>query len=201
MVQMARSGAGGHSYPGTVDENALVEEHAKVDESAPARGDADRPILAVDVDGVVSLFGFEEAGVEAPGEFRLIDGMTHCISLGSGERLRRLAVHYELVWATGWEERANHHLPALLGLPELPTLTFDGQAQFGTSHWKLDAIASYAGDRPLAWIDDNLDESCHAWAEARLAPTLLVPTESHLGLEEGHVEALIAWVHDGLRPR
>lgn len=162
--------------------------------------DPQRPILAVDVDGVISLFGFEEASVEPQCEFRLIDGMSHCISQASGDRLRRLAEHYELVWATGWEDRANDHLPTLLGLPELPTLTFDGEARFGTAHWKVGAISDFAGERPLAWIDDNLDRSCQAWAHTRSAPTLLVPTEPHLGIEEGHVEALTAWVRDGLRP-
>lgn len=159
------------------------------------------PVLAVDVDGVISLFGFEEAGVEAPYGFRLIDGMAHCISLPSGERLRRLSDHFDLVWATGWEDRANDHLPNLLGLPQLPFLTFDGQARFGTAHWKLGPIERYAAGRPLAWIDDSLDETCYAWARARPEPTLLVPTESHIGLEEGHVAALTGWVEDGLEPR
>jgi hypothetical protein len=114
-----------------------------------------RPVLAVDVDGVISLFGFDEPLTEAPGEVHLIDGMAHCISSEAGERLARLADHYELVWATGWEERANDYLPELLGLPdELPYLTFGGNARFGTAHWKVDAIAKYAGDRPVAWVDD-----------------------------------------------
>jgi hypothetical protein len=162
----------------------------------------ERPILAVDVDGVISLFGFEEALTDAPGELKLIDGVVHCISLPVGERLRRLAEHYDLVWATGWEDRANDHLPALLGLPDvLPVLTFDGRARFGTAHWKLDAIEEYAGERALAWIDDCMDESCRAWAASRDAPTLLVQTESDRGLEEAHVDALIAWARAGFEPR
>jgi len=161
----------------------------------------ERPILAVDVDGVISLFGFENLG-EAPGKFEMIDGVVHCISLVAGERLMRLAPHFDLVWATGWEERANDHLPYLLGLPEpLPYLTFDGRARFGTAHWKLEAIEEYAGRRPLAWIDDNLDESCHTWAAERPSPTLLVPTESDRGLEETHVETLMAWARDSFTPR
>ena len=66
------------------------------------------------------------------------------------------------MWATGWEEKANEYLPLLLDLPddELPVLTFDGRAVFGTAHWKLEAIDEYAGDRPAAWIDDSLDERC-----------------------------------------
>ena len=169
---------------------------------------SDRPILAVDIDGVISLFGFDqpiEPGradpEKAPGEFHLIDGMLHCIALETGPRLNRLGETYELVWASGWEDRANDHLPDILGVPTLPYLTFDGRAQFGTAHWKLEALDEYADSRPLAWIDDSLDESCYEWSETRSAPTLLVPTESDVGLTEAHVEALEAWARDGYEPR
>lgn len=152
-----------------------------------------RPILAVDVDGVISLFGFDEPPDRTVARFELIDGMVHCISLVAGERLRRLGEIYELVWATGWEDKANDYLPRILGLPELPFLSFDGAARFGSAHWKLGPLQDYGGDRPLAWIDDSFDESCYEWARGREAPTLLMPTESQLGLEEVHVEALTAW--------
>jgi len=168
---------------------------------------SDRPVLAVDIDGVISLFGFDEsmqpggaAANHAPGEFRLIDGMLHCISLDTGPRLKRLGSSFELVWASGWEDRANDHLPRILGIPELPYLTFNGGARFGTAHWKLEALEHHARSRPLAWIDDSLDESCYEWAEERSAPTLLVPTQSDLGLLDAHVEALEAWLKDGLEP-
>ena len=168
----------------------------------------DKPILAVDIDGVISLFGFDESmqpgqgeASKAPGELHLIDGMLHCIALETGPRLKRLSGTYELVWASGWEDRANDHLPGLLELPELPYLTFHGRAQFGTAHWKLDALEEYARSRPLAWVDDSLDKGCFKWAEKRREPTLLVPTESDVGLTEAHVEALEAWVRDGFEPR
>ena len=170
------------------------------------KGKSDKPVLAIDIDGVISLFGFDESMqpggsdvTKAPGEFHLIDGMLHCIALETGPRLLRLADPYELVWASGWEDRANDHLPGILGLPELPYLTFDGRAQFGTAHWKLDALDDYARSRPLAWIDDSLEESCYEWAEERSAPTLLVPTESDVGLLDVHVETLEAWVRDGFQ--
>jgi hypothetical protein len=152
-----------------------------------------RPILAVDVDGVISLFGFDDPPERSEARFELIDGMVHCISLPAGERLRRLADVYDLVWATGWEEKANFYLPAILGLPELPHLSFDGAARFGSAHWKLGPLDEYGRDRPLAWIDDSFDESCYEWARGRDHPTLLVPTESNLGIEEVQVEALTAW--------
>jgi hypothetical protein len=164
--------------------------------------DRGRPILALDVDGVISLFGFEGPLDRVPGRFHLIDGMAHCIPDGVGERVRRLGEVYELVWATGWEDRANDMLPEILGLPgELPFLTFDGKARFGTAHWKIAAIDRYSDERPLAWIDDCLDESCESWAEARTAPTLLVPTESDTGLTEAHADALLSWARAGYTPR
>ena len=153
-----------------------------------------RPILFLDVDGVISLFGFPSRGTP-PGQFHWVDGIAHCISDGAGARLRRLADAFELVWATGWEEKANEYLPLLLDLPddELPVLTFDGRAVFGTAHWKLGAIDEYAGDRPAAWIDDSLDESCTAWAEGRTAPTLLIETDPAEGITDAHVEQLLDW--------
>ena len=155
-----------------------------------------KPLLAVDVDGVISLFGFDDPPDRTIARFELIDGMVHCISLAAGDRLRRLAEHYELVWATGWEDRANDTLPALLGIPKLPTISFDGAARWGTAHWKLGPLTEFANGRPLAWIDDSFDGSCYEWARARQRagqPTLLVPTDSDNGLEEVQVEALIGW--------
>jgi len=155
-------------------------------------GDTAKPVLFVDVDGVLSLFG----GDRLRGPVHLIDGIPHCIPPAGGERLTRLAEHYDLVWATGWEEKANEYLPHLLGLSQrdLPCLTFDGRAVFGTAHWKVEAIDEYAGDRPAAWVDDNLDESCKEWAERREAPTLLVETQSAEGLTDEQVQWLIDWV-------
>ncbi len=162
-----------------------------------------KPILFVDVDGVISLFGFAPDVGQLPGPLHWVDGVAHCIPPAVGERLVRLAEDFELVWATGWEERANEHLPFLLKLPfnDLPTLSFDGRAVFGSSHWKVDAIDQYAGDRPAAWIDDNMNEECHAWAKRREAPTLLVETSPSEGLTDAHVDRLLAWaasVGDGI---
>ena len=171
----------------------------------------DKPLLFVDVDGVISLFGFDEGYGLAPGDapfsrcppgaLHSVNGVMHYISSACGAYLLRLGERYELIWATGWEETANDYLPHLLGLPgELPFLTFDGRVAFGSAHWKVDAIERHAGDRPLAWIDDNIDETCRAWAEGRPAPTLIVETLRHEGMDERHVEALLRWA-DSLNGR
>jgi len=154
-----------------------------------------KPILFVDVDGVISLFGFAPGTGPLPGPLHWVDGVAHCIPEDVGQRLVTLAESFELVWATGWEERANEHLPYLLKLPfrELPCLRFDGRAVFGSAHWKVDAVDEYAADRPAAWIDDNLGEECHAWAKGRSAPTLLVETSPSVGLTDEHVSMLLNW--------
>lgn len=153
-----------------------------------------KPVLFVDVDGVISLFGFK-ADAELPGPFHWIDGIAHCIPPESGPRLVRLADGFELVWATGWEEKANEYLPHILALPfrELPCLTFDGRARFGSSHWKIDVMDAYAAGRPVAWIDDNVADSGRAWARRRAEPTLTIETDPAVGVTDDHVVELLAW--------
>jgi Swiss Army Knife RNA repair-like protein len=164
--------------------------------------ETNKPILFLDVDGVISLFGFAPGTGELPGPLHWIDGVAHCIPGDVGQRLVTLADRFELVWATGWEERANEHLPFLLNLPfrDLPCLHFDGRAVFGSAHWKVEAVDEYAADRPAAWIDDNLGEECQAWAREREAPTLLVETNSSVGLTDEHVTTLLDWAEDLAQP-
>src|ERR1700751_3248940 len=138
----------------------------------------ERPLLFVDVDGVLSLFGFDFRDPGRPaGSFHQVDGILHFLLAEAGRHLLALAEGFELVWCTGWEEKANEYLPRLLGLPgPFPYISFDPAPGLrpAHAHWKLDAIEGFAGTRPLAWIDDALDESCRRWAAARAAPTLLV---------------------------
>ena len=116
-----------------------------------------------------------------------------------GERLVRLAERFELVWATGWEERANEHLPWLLELPvprsahaHLRRAPPCSARPTGSST----AIEDYARGRPAAWIDDNLDQECREWAAAREEPTLLVLTEPAVGMSDEHVEQLLRWADE-----
>jgi hypothetical protein len=158
-----------------------------------------KPLLLVDVDGVISLFGFPQHARPA-GRFEMVDGIAHLLSATAGEHLRLLSDAFEPVWCTGWEEKANEYLPHALGLDgPWPYLSFERAAGPGRSvqgHWKLDAIDAYAGARPLAWIDDAHGNTCEGWAELRAAggaPTLLVTTEPAVGLTHPQVRDLLAW--------
>ncbi len=168
----------------------------------------EKPLLMVDIDGVISLFGgvhwrawsggvSDGAGGQLDGSFHSIDGTPHFLSSTAAAHLLELADVFELVWASGWEERANEHLPHLLGLPpELPFLRFARAVGRSNAHWKLEAIEAYARGRPLAWIDDALSAACHEWADARPAPTLLVQTQPERGLTTHEAQELEAWARD-----
>lgn len=153
-----------------------------------------RPLLLIDVDGVISLFGFDHASPPA-GRFALVDGITHFLSASAGEHLRRLSGEFELAWCTGWEEKANEYLPPVLGLPgALPHVVFDPFDRPAQAHWKLGGIDRHVDpERPLAWVDDAHDDGCSSWAADRPGPTLLVTTDPAVGLTEREVDRLLGW--------
>jgi hypothetical protein len=152
------------------------------------------PLLLVDVDGVISLFGYDHAAPPA-GRYQLVDGITHFLSATAGDHLRRLAREFELTWCTGWEEKANDYLPLALGLAgPLPHVVFDPTERPTRAHWKLGAIDRHVDpSRPLAWVDDAHDEGCRSWAATRPGPTLLITTDPAVGLTEAEVERLLEW--------
>jgi hypothetical protein len=148
-----------------------------------------KPLLLVDIDGVISVWGASHT--QLVGVFAQVDGIPHVLSQAAADHLRGLEAHFELVWCSGWEDRANDHLPHLVGLGPFPHLTL---GRTGTGHWKLGAIDGHAGpDRPLAWVDDDLDERCETWAAARRGPTLLVRTHPASGLTSADATRLAAW--------
>jgi hypothetical protein len=155
---------------------------------------APQPLLLIDVDGVISLFGFDPTDPPA-GRFQLVDGIAHFLSDTAGQCLLDLTDEFELVWCTGWEDRANDYLPFALGLPgPLPLVAFDKFDRPPAAHWKLTGIDAYVGaDRALAWIDDAHDPGCTDWAQTRDAPTLLLATDPAVGLTHDHVQELLAW--------
>ncbi len=160
-----------------------------------ARGE--KPLLMVDIDGVISLFWTRRTGsteLAPAGSFHSIDGIPHFLSATAAAHLLELETLFDLVWASGWEEKAEEHLPHLLGLPaELPFLRFERSPGKANAHWKLDAISAYAGERPLAWVDDAITPECERWALARATPTLLVRTDPEEGLTQREAARLKEW--------
>ncbi|HEX8870514.1 MAG TPA: hypothetical protein VF821_32915, partial [Lentzea sp.] len=115
-----------------------------------------------------------------------------------GVWLRELADQgAELVWGTSWGHVAVTWIAPRLGLPELRVIEVPNQAPaFGWSP-KIGPIQRWVGDRPLAWIDDQLGGKEPGWAEERRddgIPTLIVQPYPWRGLERTHVEQILAWL-------
>lgn len=145
-----------------------------------------RPLLLVDIDGVLS----PDAAPSTPAGFVEYDLDEYQVWLARehGEWLRALADDFDLVWATSWEGDANRLLCPLLGLPELPVVEFRTGRAGGT--WKLPAVVDYVGDRPFAWLDDELGRDADGWAASRRHPTLLLRVDPVRGLTSDHVARL-----------
>ena len=152
----------------------------------------DRPVLFLDVDGVIALATRPDG--EDGGKFFMTDmGMIYVKDAVPG-LLSSLARSFDLVWATGWEHHANRELAGVLGLEgELPVLSFGGKARRGTAHWKIEEVERYAGSGAMAWLDDSLDERHDAWAKTRSAPTLLVRADDRVGITADLVAQLLGW--------
>jgi hypothetical protein len=134
-------------------------------------------VIALDVDGVLAPW----------------------LDVDHGRMLLELAhdLNAQLAWATGHGEQANRWVGPAIGLPDLPVVDMTGVEPIRVvAHWKASRIAAYAGQRPLAWLDDEFHAADYTWAKLRsadVAPTLLVPVDERTGLNAGHLEAIRAW--------
>lgn len=152
-----------------------------------------RPLLLVDVDGVVCPYAGELAYPEGAGVERAVVGHSQVwLARGVSHHLQLLADCFQLVWCTAWEDDAAEFLAPHLGLPALPVIHFD-EPMGEDGHWKWPAIDAFVADRPFAWIDDELGREDFARAERRSNATLLVWIEGTIGLAVAHVEQLVRW--------
>ena len=142
------------------------------------------PLLLLDVDGILQPTGSSVP----PGFQRFTDATSDVIlSLQHGEWLQHLASRFEIVWVTTWGSSANALIVERLGLQELRHIELGAMQRGGTR--KLGPVRDFVADRPLAWVDDELNEDALEWAEARSAPTLLLRTSANVGLTLSEVTA------------
>lgn len=152
----------------------------------------DRPVLLVDVDGVLNPWG-RESLPEGFREYRLFPQEDEPVRLNAvhGRWLKELAASFDLVWATSWGDEANKLLCPRLGLDELPCVPLP--ATPFPAEAKVPAIAAFVAQRPAAWIDDLMVQEAYVWAKARSVPTLLVEVDHTTGMTRHHVERLLGW--------
>ncbi|MFI5863173.1 HAD domain-containing protein [Streptomyces sp. NPDC051546] len=166
-----------------------------------------KPLLLIDVDGPLNPYAAKAqrrpegyrthrmrprgwTGAESAKPLRVWLNPDH------GAELLALAEAYELVWATTWKGEANEWIGPHLGLPELPWIDWPrmhGRAPAGT-FWKTQYILEYAGERPFAWIDDDITDLDRAYVEQRHpAHALLLRIDERIGLVRADFDALAGW--------
>jgi hypothetical protein len=146
------------------------------------------PILFLDVDGPLLPFGEGVAGM--PGLARL-DPM-------HGPWLAALLC--ELIWATTWMDDANEHVAPLLGLPTLRMATWPDDLETEAAdarqglHWKTRGLVTLAGNRPFAWVDDEITDKDRAWVTEHHHKALLHRVDPHHGLTDADYLELDSWL-------
>jgi hypothetical protein len=143
------------------------------------------PILFLDVDGTLLPFGGD------PVVGRLVEDV--------GVRLAALPC--ELVWATTWGEQANTDIGPRLGLPRLPVVRWESDPEpedhWSGLHWKTRGLATWAANRPFAWLDDEISPHDRDWLHNNYpAPTLLQPVDPHQGVTPQTLTTLESWLHN-----
>jgi len=172
-----------------------------------------RPVVALDVDGVLAAdpdwisagapalhaLGYRPHGYDGPGPDGLAAHATVWLNAEHEVWLREVTERgVELVWASSWGHLAAEWIALQLRLPTMPVIQVPHHGPgFGWSA-KLAAIRQWVGDRPLAWIDDQLGGKEPAWAQDRSdagIPTLIIQTDPGRGLERHHIDELLTWLH------
>ena len=150
-----------------------------------------RPLLLLDVDGPLNPHradgippGYREHEItEGTKTWRLLLNPQH------GVELNKLASTFDLVWATSWEHGANRLLGPVLGLPELPTITWPDRRPVAQGSWKAPYVAEWVGDRPFVWVGDEVGES-----EFTAEHQLVYPVDARIGLTATDFAAIRSWV-------
>lgn len=150
-----------------------------------------RPLLLLDFDGPLNPHaadgvppGYRRHEItEGTKSWRILLNPQH------GVELNDLASTFDLVWASSWEHGANRLLGPILGLPALPTIRWPDRAPVRRGSWKAPYIAEWVGDRPFAWVDDEIGEP----ERERFPGQLILPVDAAVGLTGEHFAALRSW--------
>lgn len=151
-----------------------------------------RPVLLLDIDGVLNLYG----RADCPAGYQQVilfpdDPEPAMVSTLHGQWLREAARQYELTWASAWGHQANELLGPLLHLDPMPFVSMP-PAPFAPE-LKVPAIDAHLCGRPAAWIDDVFPAGTREWAEHRQQSTLLIQTDPTEGLQRRHIDEVLHW--------
>ncbi|MGW3853323.1 HAD domain-containing protein [Micromonospora arida] len=158
----------------------------------------DRPLLLLDVDGVLNPYGTPQPP-SGYTEHHLFPGEEPVrINPDHGAWIIEASTILDVTWATSWNDEANQFLAPLLHIASLPVITMP-PTPFHPSD-KVPLVAAYAQRRPAAWVDDLHTPQARTWAAGRSSPTLLITTNPTIGLTRDSIDHVIAWAKALQRP-
>ncbi|ASW53118.1 HAD domain-containing protein [Plantactinospora sp. KBS50] len=163
---------------------------------------ADRPIMFLDVDGVLIPFRARpteptsaERYAAPPADDDEGNPLLGRLDPEDGHRLRSLGCW--LVWATTWMSDANEQVAPRLGLPELPVVDFpddDDEPEHGL-HWKTPFLIRWAAGRTFVWLDDEITDTDRRWVHAHHeGRALLHRADPAVGVTPNDFEVIRRWL-------
>lgn len=133
--------------------------------SPPLAPPAGRPVLLLDIDGVINVFqcslGRETQVAPYLPAVKLLPGL--------GEWLAQLDQAYYLVWCSSRAALVNIDAASAWGLGPRPLI--EPLARAGAdAEWKAAAVRAAFADwpGPIAWVEDGFTPAARAWAAERL---------------------------------
>lgn len=130
----------------------------------PVSSRGGRPVIAVDVDGVLTPhdvrraedLGYRPHRYDGPAPDGSPATGTVWLQPDHGAWLRELAAHADLVWCTSWQHLAATWVGPRLGLPDLPVIDVADFAGVRFGHQgKLGPLYAWTADRPVVVLDDE----------------------------------------------
>lgn len=187
----------------------------------PGDDGASRPVIAVDLDGVLNALG---CGARAKDGVSMVDTVIPAWAGAEGKFLNghgkwnvpvRVAVDpahgtwirsliargVDVVWCTSWETAAPIVYGSLLGLPPLPVIRLTpvqgvlaGRGSVKPVDYKAAALASLFPGRPLVWLDDDNEHYRYGDWRPAIWPTLVPDISGYSGLTADIREQVDAWL-------
>jgi hypothetical protein len=168
---------------------------------------ADRPLLLVDIDGVLNAFDAHRLTEDH--RRTVVGGYLVTLDRRHPAWFDELAQYADICWATMWQAMAGPVFGRAAGLgTDWPYLDFDSawtrssrrRTGVGVGGYKWPLIEPLGdSDRPLLWIDDDMTDDQLRWSRARNAagkPTMFVRPDPADGFTYDQYQQVLTFLHN-----